>query len=155
MPKRFNFTVKHIAFLMVGVAIVLTITNQPSSRLFMLGAEQDRNKSGEWVTVGPRGSISDAKFESIVTAIVARGDVGCMRIANPTIADTGFVHVKRLKSLDWLYIEDASIANLRVDMPHCEIYVDSYTMSSAAGKTGSQSPDDQSEASKSPIGREF
>ena len=181
MPaNHYRFTTKQVAILIASCAVVAMVATRPSSRLFFMGASQYHIKSGNWVDVGPDGRMSDAKFESIVNAVNARGDVACMRISNPTITDSAFVHVARLKSLHWLYIEDASISNtsldslrrltnltqihfdrcpnlsvsaieqLRKDLPDCSIVVDSYTIPTSKNKTGSQNPDEQSNAPKSP-----
>lgn len=156
------------------------IATGPSSRLFFMGVSQYHIKSGNWVDIGPNGRMSDAQFESIVNAVNARGDVACMRISNPTVTDSAFMHVAKLKSLHWLYIEDAPISNksldslrrltnlkqihidrcpnlslsaidqLRNDLPDCSINVDSYTLGTSIAKTGSQNPDEPRNAPKPP-----
>ena len=180
MPtNRFRFTLKQGAVLLTGIAVLATLATRPSSRLFFNGAEQYRIKSGNWVDVGPGREMSDARFESIVNAVNARGDVACMRLSNSTIDDSTFVHVAKLKTLLWLYIEDAPISDrsldsirplkkltqiridrcpnlslaaidqLRKDLPNCSIHVDSYTIPTSTTKTGSKKPDEPSDEPKS------
>ncbi|MFO0941029.1 MAG: hypothetical protein U0930_09695 [Pirellulales bacterium] len=154
------------------IAIVGMLAASPSSRLFLMGASQYHLKSGNWVNIGPRGRISVDRFESIVDAVNARGDVDCLRLSNPTISNAAFIHVQRLRGLSMLYIEDATISDdalvnirplknlyrihidrcpnlsmsaidaLRRDLPSCEISVDSYTFPSSNKMTGSSHPDE-------------
>ena len=181
--SHYRFTMKQGAMLIAaGCAVIALIATRPSSRLFFMGASQYQIKSGNWVDIGANGQMSDARFEAIVNAVNARGDVACIRISNPRLTDSAFVHVAKLTSLHWLYIEDAAISNasldsirplmnlsqihldrcpnlslsaidqLRKDLPNCSIHVDSYTIGTSNTKTGSQNPDEQSDAPKSPNG---
>ena len=98
--------------------------------------------------------MSDIRFGYLVNAITDRKDISCLRLSNPTITDSGFSPVAKLKTLRWISIVDSqmtdealvhfrelnglrklcfnrcpnlsesSIDDLRESLPDCTIYVD-------------------------------